>query len=179
MVAAESLQSMKNEGEAALSREGVAPDEMGFLHQADMRYVGQSYELTVPLSDGELAPAGLAGIVDRFHMEHERAYGFRADGEPVEFVALRLSAIGGISRPRTREISSRGRELATAFKTIRSVYFAESEGFADCRVYDRYKLPPDAEIRGPAIVEEVDSTTVIHPGYRALVDRSGNLLLSQ
>ena len=178
-VASESFQRMSADGEAALSREGMAPNEMGFLHQADMRYVGQSYELTVPLSDGELAPAGLAGIVDRFHMEHERAYGFRADGEPVEFVALRLSAIGGISRPRTREISSRGRELATAFKTIRSVYFAESEGFADCRVYDRYKLPPDAEIRGPAIVEEVDSTTVIHPGYRALVDRSGNLLLSQ
>ena len=176
-VASESFQRMSADGEAALSREGMAPNEMGFLHQADMRYVGQSYELTVPLSDGELAPAGLAGIVDRFHMEHERAYGFRADGEPVEFVALRLSAIGGISRPRTREISSRGRELATAFKTIRSVYFAESEGFADCRVYDRYKLPPDAEIRGPAIVEEVDSTTVIHPGYRALVDRSGNLLL--
>ena len=178
-VASESFQRMSADGEAALSREGMAPNEMGFLHQADMRYVGQSYELTVPLSDGELAPAGLAGIVDRFHMEHERAYGFRADGEPVEFVALRLSAVGSISRPRTREISSRGRELATAFKTIRSVYFAESEGFADCRVYDRYKLPPDAEIRGPAIVEEVDSTTVIHPGYRALVDRSGNLLLSQ
>ena len=173
----ESFRSMKTEGEAALSREGVAPDEMDFLHQADMRYVGQSYELTIPLSDGELAHGELTGVIDRFHWEHERSYGFRADGEPVEFVALRLSAVGSISRPRPREISNRGGELATAFKTIRSVYFAESEGFADCRVYDRYKLPPDAELRGPAIVEEVDSTTVIHPGYRALVDRSGNLLL--
>ena len=178
-VAGESFQRMRWEGEAALTREDVGPDEMVFLHQADMRYVGQSYELTIPLPDGEIAARELNAIIDRFHQEHERTYGFKADGEPVEFVALRLSAIGSISRPRTRELSNSGGDLAAAPKTSRSAYFAESGGLVDCRVYDRYKLQPDFEIQGPAIVEEVDSTTVIHPGYRALVDKFGNLFLQR
>ena len=178
-VARESFQRMRLEGEAALSREGLKADEMVFLCQADMRYVGQSYELTIPLPDGEIAPRGLAGIIDRFHQEHERTYGFKADGEPVEFVALRLSAIGNISRPSIRKISGSGRDPASAQKASRSAYFAESGGLVDCRVYDRYKLQPGFEVQGPAIVEEVDSTTVIHPGYRAEVDEFGNLFLKR
>ena len=177
--AVESFQHMRLEGEEALSREGVGPDEMAFLFQADMRYVGQSYELTIPLPDGELAARELNAIIDRFHQEHERTYGFKADDEPVEFVALRLSAIGRISRPRTRELSNSGEDLAAALKTSRSAYFADSGGLVDCRVYDRYKLQPDLEVQGPAIVEEVDSTTVIHPGYRAVVDKFGNLFLQR
>ncbi len=177
--AGESFRRMRAEGAAALAREGVGTDETAFLYQADMRYVGQSYELTIHLPDGGLSPEKLAGVIDRFHQEHERAYGFKADGEPVEFVALRLSAIGGISRPRAREIAGSGGEPAAALKASRAVYFAESGGHVDCPVYDRYGLGPDTEISGPAIVEEVDSTTVIHPGYRAVVDRYGNLFLGR
>ena len=175
--AGESFRSMRAEGRNALAREGVGPGEMAFLYQADMRYVGQSYELTIPLPDGGVSPHGLRAVIDHFHEEHERAYGFKADGEPVEFVALRLSAIGGISRPRSRELSDSGGVLAAALKTRRAVYFAESGGAVDCPVYDRYGLGPDLEVPGPAIVEEVDSTTVIHPGYQADVDRYGNLFL--
>ena len=175
--AAESFRRMRADGEAALSREGVGPGDMAFLHQADMRYVGQSYELTIPLPDGGVSPHGLPAVIARFHEEHDRAYGFKADDEPVEFVALRLSAIGGISRPRAREIPGSGVDLAAALKTRRAVYFAESGGPVDCPVYDRYGLGPDFEVPGPAIVEEVDSTTVIHPGYGAVVDRYGNLFL--
>ena len=175
----ESFRRMRAEGEGALTREGVGPCEMVFLYQADMRYAGQSYELTIPLPGGGLAPERLTGVIDRFHREHERAYGFKADGEPVEFVALRLSAVGSISRPRTVELTSSGGDLAAALKTSRAVYFAEGGGPVDCPVYDRYRLQPDFELRGPAIVEEIDSTTVIHPDYCAVVDRYGNLLLQR
>ena len=178
-VAHDSFQRMKLEGEAALAREGVGPEDTDFVYQADMRYVGQSYELTIPLADGELASGELTGILDRFHREHERTYGFKADVEPVEFVALRLSAIGSISRPRTREIADSGRDLSSALKTSRPAYFEESGGLVDCRIYDRYKLEPGLEVPGPAIVEEIDSTTVIHPGYRAVVDNAGNLFLQK
>ena len=178
-VAHDSFQRMKLEGEAALAREGVGPEDTDFVHQADMRYVGQSYELTIPLADDELASGKLTGLLDRFHREHERAYGFKADEEPVEFVALRLSAVGSISRPRIREIAASGSDLASALKTNRPAYFAESGGLVDCDIYDRYKLQPGLEVLGPAIVEEIDSTTVIHPGYRAVADNSGNLFLQR
>ena len=174
-----SFQRMKQEGEAALVREGVGPEDTVFVYQADMRYVGQSYELTIPLADDEMASRKLMDLLDRFHREHERAYGFKADEEPVEFVALRLSAVGSISRPRTREIAGSGLDLASALKTSRPAYFAESGGLVDCRIYDRYKLQPGLEVPGPAIVEEIDSTTVIHPGYRAVADNSGNLFLQR
>ena len=69
--------------------------------------------------------------------------------------------------------------LQAAEKGRRPVYFAERGGFVSCPVYDRYLLATGAVVEGPAIVEELDSTTVIHPGYRALVDRFGNLLLKR
>ena len=67
----------------------------------------------------------------------------------------------------------------TAARSARcaGVYFAEAGGFVDCPSYDRYRLPAGGVIEGPAIVEEMDSTTVIHPGFRAEVDRYGNLLI--
>ena len=94
-----SFEHLKAQGEAALTREGIERREIAFVYQADMRYVGQSYELTIPVPDGELGPAAIADVLSRFHEEHERAFGFQADEEPVEFVALRLGAIGKIARP--------------------------------------------------------------------------------
>ncbi len=168
---------MKLDGEAALEREGVASGEMGFIQQADMRYVGQSYELTIPLPEGELTPNQLPGILRRFHQEHDRAYGFQADDETVEFVALRLSAIGKISKPKARTIASSSSDAVIARKATRPVYFEEIGGLTECPIYDRYALQSGHKIQGPAIVEEVDSTTVVHPGYGANVDMYGNLFL--
>ena len=177
--ASQSFEHLKAQGETALAREDIPSEDMTFVYEADMRYVGQSYELTIPLPDGELGATALPGILRRFHSEHERAYGFQASDEPVEFVALRLGAIGRIARPQMREIPQDGRDVASALKTTRPAYFEESGGFVDCSIYDRYRLEPGCEVQGPAIVEEVDSTTVIHPGYRAVVDKFGNLYLQK
>ncbi len=175
--AEESFARLRAQGEAALARESILEEDMTFLYQADMRYVGQSYELTIPAPGGDLGGAGLAGVLGSFHEAHERTYGFQADDEPVELVALRLNAIGRIARPQMREISADGRGASEALGSTRPAYFAESGGFVDCAIYDRYRLAPGSVIDGPAIVEEVDSTTVIHPGYSAEVDRFGNLYL--
>ena len=141
-----------------------------------MRYVGQSYELSIPFVEGRVADA-LETMLRDFHAEHERAYGFAAPGEPVEFVTLRLTAVGNIAKPKLRGLPAGGGDVAAARRTVRQVYFAESGGFVDCPSYDRYRLPAGGVIDGPAIVEEMDSTTVIHPGFRAEVDRYGNLLI--
>jgi N-methylhydantoinase A len=172
------FQRLETEGRAALEREGIAPERMAFQRQADMRYVGQSFELAVSAPGGRIRREGIHEMVGRFHAEHERAYGFGVPQEPVELVSLRVTATGDISRPNLRRIGLEGKRVEAARKATRPVYFAEAKGYTDCAIYDRYRLGEGATIQGPAVVEEMDSTTIIHPGWRAEVDAFGNLLLS-
>lgn len=167
---------MEERGKKALLTEGREHSSISFERLVDMRYVGQSYELPIPISDGRVEDA-LEGMLRHFHAEHERAYGFAASGEPVEFVTLRLTAVGTIAKPKLRELPERSGAVRAARRAVRQVYFAEAGGFVECPSYDRYLLAAGAEIEGPAIVEEMDSTTVIHPGFGAKVDRYGNLLI--
>ena len=167
------------DGRESLEREGVNPEKITFLHQVDMRYVGQSYELTIPLSEGKLGAAEIEGVLAQFHREHDRAYGYSAPNEPAEFVNLRLSAIGKINKPQLRELGKEEDDISTAQKESRSVYFDERKDFVECPIYDRYRLSAGCVLEGPAIVEEIDATTVIHPGYEALVDKFGNLILTK
>jgi N-methylhydantoinase A len=173
--------AMESEGRGVLAREGVAAERMTFRRFLEMRYVGQSHELSIGVAPGELLDGRLRATLDQFHREHERAYGFCAPAEPSEVVNIRITAIGEMPRPAFREAGS-GRDAPSAVKGSRRVHFAEllsdeTDGFVDCRIYDRYRLTSGAEVRGPAIVEELDSTTVIHPGFGATVDRFGNLLV--
>ena len=167
---------MEAQGEKALQSEGMGHEHIGFERQVEMRYVGQSYELAIPLGDGNVE-GSLDKMLRRFHEEHERTYGFAAPAEPVEFVTLRLTAVGSIAKPKLRELPERGGGVDAARRAVRQVYFAEAGDFVDCPSYDRYRLAAGWVIEGPAIVEEMDSTTVIHPGFHAKVDRYGNLLI--
>jgi N-methylhydantoinase A len=148
---------------------------MSFVRQVDMRYAGQSYELTVPLSDGALNASGLAELVDHFHQAHDRANGFSAPGEPVELVNLRVTAIGRLVKPQLEEMESRP-GVPVEPKQSRPVFFNGT--YLDCPIYDRDALAADSDVTGPAIVEERDSATVVHPGFSAIVDRFGNLMLT-
>ena len=170
---------MESSGRATLTKESITVSNMEFVRQVDMRYVGQSFELTIPLSTNTDMSAELfAQVLTLFHEAHERAYGFNAPGEPVELVNLRLTAVGKIGKPQLHELPIDGAH-GTAEKGRRQVYFAESDGFVDCPIYDRYRLRAGELLSGPTIVEEFDSTTVIHPGYVARVDRFGNMLITK
>jgi N-methylhydantoinase A len=158
---------LERAGRVELEQEGFARDAMSFVRNIDLRYVGQSFELTVP--------AG-RGLLERFHAEHDRTYGFSAPEEPVEVVSLRLTSVGTIAKPPPRTLGADG---TAEPKEHRPVYFAESAGYVDCPIYDRYALPAGATFPGPAIAEEFDSTTVVHPGYAVLVDEAGNLLIER
>jgi N-methylhydantoinase A len=169
---------LTGDGQAELEREGLRPDQIEFVRQVDMRYVGQSYELTVPLPGLQLGPDEVARLLELFHGEHDRTYGFSAPAEqPAELVNLRLTAIGRISKPDLRRL--RLNEVEPALKAHRPVYFAESGDYVECPIYNRYTLPAGVSVEGPAIVEEFDSTTVLHPGYEATIDLYGNLLLKR
>ena len=155
----QTFRELESQGRETLGREGMAEAAMDFRRQADLRYVGQSHELTLPLTTEVLGSAQLAQLLEQFHRTHDRAYGFSAPGEDVELVSVRLSAIGQIAKPALAPLAKATGE-ATA-KDHRPVYFAESKGFVDCPVYDRYALGAGAVVQGPAIVEEIDSTTVV------------------
>jgi N-methylhydantoinase A len=176
----EVYRDQEQQARTTLEREGMGPADMSFFRRVDMRYVGQSYELTVPLPQGRLGSAEIGRVLEDFHREHDRAYGFSAPEEPAEFVNLRLTAVGNIAKPRLRELCGNSGNASSARKNTRPrpVFFEESGGYVKCPIYDRYLLGNGSVIEGPAVVEEMDSTTVIHPGYRAKVDRFGNLILS-
>jgi len=159
-------------GAAELRREGLPAERTRFVRQVELRYVGQSFELAVPLEE-DTAEAGVLGA--RFHAEHERVYGFAAPGEPVEVVSLRLTTVGTIEKPPLRPLEPHSG--APTPKDVRRVHFAEAGGFVECPVHDRYALGAGATLSGPAIVEELDSTVVVHPGYALTVDEVGNLVL--
>jgi N-methylhydantoinase A len=144
----------------------------------DCRYVGQNFELRVPLADGPALTADalppLSDILARFFAAHRKAYGYAAEAEPVEAINLRLTARG---RAETgREAPPGGATASPTPKDHRPVWFT-ADGPADTPVYQRRDLAPDTRIIGPAIVEQLDATTPIHPSDIATVDAAGNLLI--
>ncbi|MYB76393.1 MAG: hydantoinase/oxoprolinase family protein [Chloroflexi bacterium] len=170
---------LRQQGTAALAAAGVATADMAFVQHVDLRYVGQSYELTLPYPDGEATGVDFGDLLHEFHGEHNRVYGHSVPGEPVETVNLRLTALGTIVKPPLLEKSGAEHDLRAAQRDSRPVYFGEVDEFVDCPIYDRYRLSAGTEVPGPAIVEEYDSTTVIHPGYYAAVDQYGTLLITR
>ena len=158
---------LEQRGREELQGEGVAAAAIECLRQTDLRYVGQSYELTIPAGEG---------LLERFHAEHDRTYGFNAPAEPVEVVSLRLTCIGRIAKPRPSRLDTGGPVVP---KQRRPVYFAEAGEYVDCPIYDRYALPAGAVLTGPVVIEEFDSTTVVHPSFTARVDDTGNLIIEK
>jgi N-methylhydantoinase A len=166
------------EGDRVLAREGVAASDRRVARVVDLRYRGQSHELSVPIPSGPLTPADLDRLREAFHAAHERAYGYAAREDAIELVSVRLTAIGVSPKPRRPALPKATTAiLASAVKAERPVWFAERDGFAPCQVLDRSRLSWGHVVPGPAAIEEMDATTLVHPGWQAEVDEHGNLLL--
>ncbi|HET6521382.1 MAG TPA: hydantoinase/oxoprolinase family protein, partial [Geminicoccaceae bacterium] len=162
-------------GRAVLEGEGVGPADMRFERTLDVRYVGQSCYLSVGIDDPAITAGTLRDVAHRFNRQHLATYGYAEEREPCELVAVRLAAVGTIRKPRLRsEAAPAG--ASPRPKQVRGVYF-ERTGFIDCPVHERYDLPTGARVDGPAIVEEADSTTLVHPGWAAEVGRYDVLIL--
>jgi N-methylhydantoinase A len=167
------LAALDAAGRARMRQEAVPAGEVRVAYAADMRYVGQAYELEVPLA-APVASEHLAAIVNAFHAVHERVYGYARHVQPVEFVNFRATHTYSLPPP-VLQGSARARgALADARLGERRAHFTPA-GFVPTAVYDRARLPAGARLTGPAIVEQSDTTTVIPPGYAAGVEASGNL----
>jgi len=165
------------EGEARLNRDGVPAADRQMLRSVDLRYHGQSFELSITVPPRTLTAVDVARLRAEFDAAHERAYGYAAPEDAVEMVNVRLAAIGVTPRPRRAPLPEGSRDPAGALKGTREVWYAEVGGWRKTNVLDRTKLLSGNLIAGPAIVEEHDASTLVHPGWEAAVDQQGNLVV--
>jgi N-methylhydantoinase A len=162
---------LEREARAWLGAEGVALGAQRLTRQADLRYRHQGFELTVPWPEARLS---VEALIARFHARHRQLYTYALTEAPVEIVTLRVAAAGRVRRFTVPSLDRR--RHARARPARRRVYFAGS-GWIACPCVDRADLGVGAVVAGPAIVEQLDTTTVVPPAHRASVDRAGNLII--
>lgn len=163
-------------GRAALDLDGVPAEKQSMQRTADLRYVGQAYEVNVPLSEGRLTDESVAEMAERFHALHHQLYAHNHPGKAIEFVSGRLTAVGSMSAPPLRRREPNG---ATAtWRSTHRVYIEELADYVDTPVYDRADLGPGVSFEGPAIVEQLDTTIFVLPGQTVTVDDYANLLIA-
>lgn len=160
---------------AQLESDRIESDDIVVQRRADLRYVGQAFELGIGLPEGTLTDEGLAGTVERFHGSHERHYGFQKPGEPVELVNIRVSLLAAAKGTRDLPALPESSTDAPHASEIRPAYFGEK--WIDTPLYLRETLRAGQTFAGPAIVQESGSTTVVSPGDVVTVDDYGNLVL--
>jgi N-methylhydantoinase A len=158
----------------AVVQESAVAGEVLVTRSADARYVGQGYEVTVPVPAGRLDAAALDRVRASFHDVYAARYGYANPTESVEVVTWKLSAVGG--SPRIALAKAAASSADARRKGTRRAYFPEARGYTDTPVYDRYELAAGTSLTGPAIVEERESTTVLPPGVTATVDEYANLI---
>jgi N-methylhydantoinase A/oxoprolinase/acetone carboxylase beta subunit len=160
-------------GRARMDAEGVPAGEVRVAYSADMRYLGQAYELEVPIA-APVVIERMPDVLRAFHAVHERVYGYARTQQPVEFVNFRAVHTYPLPRPALRPSAVTGGSVDDARVGERLAWFG---AFMPVAIYERARLPVGGRVSGPAIIEQPDTTTVIPPGHAALVDPSGNLRL--
>jgi N-methylhydantoinase A len=173
----DAFRELASQAEAWFAAEDIAPAARRMTRTVDMRYAGQNYELSVPVPDGAITRATLDALAEGFAEAHKRMYGFVAGGEPVQLVTFRIEAAGLVRKAAFQPRPERGADASAAIAGKRDVWLPEAGGFVSCPVYDRDRLDAGNRIAGPAIVEQMDATTVILPGMTARVEPYLNLIL--
>lgn len=154
-----------------LRHEGIAPDHMKFEPTASIRYRGQWRSLTIKLPETDNP---LDDAIALFHEEHEREYSFADPDMPVELYQIGLTAIGEIDNPPFAKYEVKPHDAEPAARN-RDVYFEAAGGWLDTPVYARDELQAGAKLSGPAIIDQLDATTVVPPGDTAEIDEWGNI----
>ncbi|MBO1073937.1 hydantoinase/oxoprolinase family protein [Roseomonas marmotae] len=174
---AEGFSTLVARAEEWFAHEGIAPGNRVLTRTADMRYKGQNYELAVTLPEGPVTAATLDALAGGFAELHRQRYGFVAEGEAVQIVTLRLEATGLVPKAELARHADAGPDASGARTGERPVWFPEAQDFVATPIYSRDGLKPGNRFAGPAIVEQMDTTTVVPPGMTARVDSYLNLIL--
>jgi N-methylhydantoinase A len=174
---AESFAALAQRADRWFEHEAIAPHHRRLARTVDMRYHGQNYELSVAVPDGAITPATLRVLAAGFADVHRQRYGFAADGDPVQLVTLRVEATGTVRKAELFAHPEAGPDATGAIVHRRPVWLAEARDFVSTPIYARESLHPGNRFTGPAIVEQMDATTLVPPGMTARVDAYLNLIL--
>ena len=169
----ESFQPLEARARAEMAVEGVTAPRLE--RSVDMRYVGQSFEINVPFEGNWRL------VIGEFHARHGQRYGHAHPDEPVELVNLRVRAVGETRKPVFEELPVGGADPSAASAGERPVWFEGQAGLQPqaARLFEREKFRAGNRVEGPAIVFQMDATTVIPPGWAGTVDCWGHLLLER
>ena len=169
------LARLETQGTSALSDQGVDSAHLHTNRAIDMRYKGQEHTLTIPLGSGPIDDEMLTDLRLRFNQTHERKYAHASPDEPVEFVNIRVEAVGELDKPGLYTPPAVPGNGVDAAVETRQVTF--KQGDLPTVVYKRGQLEPGSKIDGPAIVTEVGATTLVPPEFAFSVDGYGNLII--
>jgi N-methylhydantoinase A len=173
---------METAARAMLTAANIPQEQWRLERSADLRYGRQAYELSVPARTGEITQGTLDELAQLFHEKHRQTYGHHNPDENIQMVNLRLSAIGRFESLALSYEATRGEDPR---KGSRPVWFrqgsgqggGQGSGRCDCAIYDCALLGPGDAITGPAVLEAVDTTIVIPPGWRAQMNTTGHILM--
>jgi N-methylhydantoinase A/oxoprolinase/acetone carboxylase beta subunit len=164
-------------GRARMRTDGVAESDVAVQRFAEMRYVGQSYELDIAVPTDGFSTTTLQTLRQRFHQAHDRVYGHHSPSNEIEFISVRGVHAYRLPAPPVERGLPSGRAWGPAAR--RSAYFRELQEYRDTPVYERFTLPTGAVIQGPAILDQDDTTTVVYPGQEACIHDSGNVVITR
>lgn len=172
-------EEMRQQGESKLREEGIESDRIELPVTLDLRYVRQYHEVGVSISWEEAMECDREKIAARFHAQHDALYGYslKDKGTAVELINIRLTASGRTDKPSLSPQEFSGKDPSQARKGTRSVYLPNERKYADVAVYDGMKLRYGNQLKGPAIIEQVNTSTFVSPEFDVVVDRLGTYTL--
>ena len=168
---------LETEGRELLASEGIADANQEIRRFAEIRYIGQAHEVNLPVAPGEITTELLNEVKEKFHQAHFELYSHSSPEAPTMFVTLAVKAIGRTPKPEFSAIEKGSGKAAV--KEKRPVYFGEFRKYVETPVYDRNDLLATQVIAGPAIIEQMDSVSVVLPEHKVTVDDLGSLIIKK
>ncbi len=170
------FRDMETEGIKLLKSEGIPENRIEHIYALDLRYLKQYHEVYVEITSGEIQRFDLSSISARFHKKHNELFGYSLEAEqtPVELINLRIVCIGLTLKPELQVEVFNGPDPSKAFKKTRKAFLPLQRRFEEINVFDGAKLNFGNKVVGPAIIEQVNTTTFVTPEYNLLVDKYGS-----
>ncbi len=170
------LAALAREASAPLPKEGLNDEQIKMDRFAEMRYIGQSFEVMVSLPEGEITKSQVEEIKNRFHEAHKKEYFVSLEEFPIAFVNLRVVAYGSVGGLELPEFSRNGKTVGEAVRGRRQVFFGDD--FVSTDIYDWDRLSPGHAVAGPSVIEMPNSTVILPPNWSASIDAHKNVIMT-